>query len=347
MIAVDKMGICPLTWTLRRGELLFSSKLDALLAHPSTRADIDPQSIFDYCYFHVIPGPRTIYRGVSRLLPGHALHFRDGKVEIYRHFTPEFDETIRRPQVELAREFKEILVRSIDRARGPGPTGTFLSGGTDSSTVTGLLSRASNRPVDAFSIGFSVAEYDEMHYARIAARHFNVNHHEYSVTPEDVESAIPLIATAFDQPFGNASAVPAYFCGRMAREHGITRMLAGDGGDELFGGNSRYAVQKAFEVYHRLPHTLRRSVLEPAASNIALFRTLPGLRQLGGYVRHARPDLPDRLNAFNLLQFVGIDDLLDPTLRARIDPAAPLARQRDVWAHSSARSLVNRMLEYD
>ena len=315
-----------------------------LEARCTARAPVDPGRHRSTIDFRL----QTIYRGISRLLPGHALHFRDGTVEIYRHFTPEFDETVRRPQADLAREFKEILVRSIDRARGAGPTGTFLSGGTDSSTVTGLLSRASNRPVDAFSIGFSVAEYDEMYYARIAARHFNANHHEYSVTPEDVESAIPLIATAFDQPFGNASAVPAYFCGRMAREHGITRMLAGDGGDELFGGNTRYATQTMLSWYEYMPAPLRHNILEPLVAHIGAGRRFPPVRKFCRYVEHAKVPMPDRAEEYNLLSKLGAPNVLAANLLCNVDQDGPLALVRQVYSDTTgAHTLINRMLAFD
>ena len=102
-------------------------------------------------------------------------------------------------------------------------------------------------PADAYSIGFDAEGYDEMAYARIAARHFGARHHTYYVTPDDVLRAVPVIAATYDEPFGNASAVPTYYCASLAHGEGVQMMLAGDGGDELFGGNARYAKQKVFE----------------------------------------------------------------------------------------------------
>jgi asparagine synthetase B (glutamine-hydrolysing) len=130
--------------------------------------------------------------------------------------------------------------------------GAFLSGGTNSSTVAGLLGQALGRPPDTYSIGFGADGYEEMAYARIAARHFATRHHEYYVTPDDVVAAIPLVAAACDQPFGNASIVPTYYCARRARADGIERLLGGDGGDELFGGNDPYAKQHLLSLLGRL-----------------------------------------------------------------------------------------------
>ena len=111
-------------------------------------------------------------------------------------------------------------------------------------------------------MSFGESAYDELDYARSAARHFGVKLHEYVVTADDIADAAPRIAEAYDEPFGNTSAVAAYYCARLASGHGVTLMLAGDGGDELFAGNERYTAQRIFEAYGRVPRWLR-AALEP------------------------------------------------------------------------------------
>ena len=130
--------------------------------------------------------------------------------------------------------------------------------------------------------------YDEMEFARASAKHFDVNLIEYYVTPDDVVDALPIIANAYDEPFGNASAIPAYYCAKVARDHGKSCLLAGDGGDELFAGNERYAKQKIFELYGYVPDPLRR-VIEPMAFHI------PFLGKLKSYIEQANIPLPDRM----------------------------------------------------
>lgn len=120
-------------------------------------------------------------------------------------------------------------------------------------------------------MGFDADGYDEMEYARITTVHFKVKLHEYYVTPADVLQAMPLIAKTYDEPFGNDSAVPAYYCAKFARELGMTQLLAGDGGDELFAGNSRYAKQKVFDIYSHVPG-IAKSILEPLAFNLRPLR---------------------------------------------------------------------------
>ena len=344
MVFVDRFGIEPLCYRIGDATLGFA---DTACDVPGSTKTLSRQSLFDYLYFHVIPAPRTVYGDVLRLEPAHRLTASAASTASARYWKPQFAESDHGQRSERMVQFVDLVRRAVDEEAEESSTACFLSGGTDSSTIAGVLTRLRGVPAHAYSIGFEEKGYDEMAYARIAARHFGLVHHEYYVTPDDLVGAIPKMAASFDQPFGNSSVLPAYFCALRAREDGSTRLLAGDGGDELFGGNSRYAMQKAFEVYHALPRRLRHTVLEPAACNSALFRGVPGFRQLGGYVRHSRAEMPDRLNAFNLLHFVGIEALLDPDFRAGLDEAEPIELQRETWAKSTAGSLVNRMLEYD
>jgi len=236
-----------------------------------------------------------------------------------------------------------VAVRSHVAADG---IGCYLSGGTDSSTVAGLLTRVTGRPAETYSIGFDVQGYDEMEYARIAARHFGTRHHEYYITPEDLVAGMPTVAASYDQPFGNSSAVPAYYCARRAREDGVAKLLAGDGGDELFGGNTRYAKQRVFGAYDSLPGLVRKGLAEPL-TDTGLFDRLPLLRKGASYVRQARVPMPGRMHTYNLLIRVGLEEVLDARFLATVDAGGPERQQDQVYAACPATSLVNRMLAYD
>jgi asparagine synthase (glutamine-hydrolysing) len=198
---------------------------------------------------------------------------------------------------------------------------------------------------DVFSIGFDAAGYDEIEYASIAARHFGCRHHVYYVTPEDVIAAVPAIAGHYDQPFGNSSALAAYYCACRAREHGMRRLLAGDGGDELYGGNVRYAKQKVFAAYGAVPSVLR-AALEPLLLNDAA-RRVPLVRKLASYVAQARVPMPDRTDTYNLLVRHGIGNVFTPGFIAAIGDDEPAQLQRQVYAESDGAALVDRMLAYD
>jgi asparagine synthase (glutamine-hydrolysing) len=344
LLAVDRFSIETLCYAQEGDRIAFAERADEV---PVVDRELDTQSIYDYLHFHMIPAPSTVFRNVSRLPGGHALNVRNGSSQVCAYWRHEFVEGHRVDFQSAKSEFLRLVEDAVRRQAVDGRVGSFLSGGTDSSTVAGMLCRVSGRECDTYSIGFDSEGYDEMEYARLASRHFGTRHHEYYVTPDDLLSGIPEVARYYDQPFGNSSAVPAYFCARVAKDDGISHLLAGDGGDELFGGNSRYATQRLFDAYNMVPQSLRQGILEPLLADVAWTRKIPGLRQAGGYMRHARVPLPDRMETFNLIEALGVESILTPSFLAGIDRGAPLRHRRDVWHKCSAKSLVNRMLAYD
>ena len=264
LLAIDRIGVHQLVYTRTGGALAFATTLDSLAGHPAMQKRISPQALYDYLYFHVCPGPQTVYEESLRLPAGHCIEFGEGvDSEPRAYWSMRYRETDASSLEELKRDFVGLMESATREAAETPAVGSFLSGGTDSSTISGMLKRCIDRPARTFSIGFDVSGYDEMQYARIAARHFGCDHHEYYVTPSDVVDAVPKIAAFYDQPFGNASAIPTYYCARFAREDGVDLMLAGDGGDELFGGNERYAKQHVLGLYQRLPRALRKGLIEP------------------------------------------------------------------------------------
>jgi asparagine synthase (glutamine-hydrolysing) len=296
----------------------------------------------------MIPAPRTLFRGVRRLDLAQRLDYGTTGVRLSSHWRPSFEEDRREDVGALKQEFRDLLRSSVEDALdGADEAGCFLSGGTDSSTVAGLVAQITGRPARTFSIGFDAEGYDEMEYARIAARYFGTRHTEYYVTPQDLIDAIPKVARHYDQPFGNSSAVPAYHCARVARDAGVTRMLAGDGGDELFAGNARYAKQRVFSAYEAVPQGLRTGFVEPALLGAAAVRRLPLARKAASYVEQARVPMPDRMDTYNLLARLGIANVLAPEFMAQVDTAVVREEQRRVYGESRGGHLVNRMLAYD
>lgn len=342
--AVDRLGVRTLCYRVVQGRLRVAERADEL-ADGST--PVDPQALFDYLYFHAIPAPRTVFQGVFRLPPGHCVRLRDGRLTVQPYWTPEFEEGVKPAAFGALRdEFRDLLRQAVrDRLDGGGRPACFLSGGTDSSSVAGLVREVTGQGAASYSIGFEAEGYDEMAYARIAARHFGAEHHEYYVTPDDLLRSIPRVAAHHDQPFGNSSAVPAFHCALMAREQGVTRLLAGDGGDELFGGNSRYAKQRVFDAYGAVPGALRAGLLEPLLASP--LGGLPLLRKGRSYVQQARTPMPDRLALYNLLPRLGLAEVLEPGFLARVSAQAPLQQQREVWAAARAGSDLNRSLAFD
>ncbi|HYM86034.1 MAG TPA: asparagine synthase-related protein, partial [Pseudoxanthomonas sp.] len=309
LLAIDRMGTRALCYTTEGGKLVFGSTLDAIGAFPGSTHEISRQAIYDYVYFHMVPGPQTLYAHRERLLPGTFLTWDNGTRQTAPYWEMRFTEDEKRSFPDLKKEFLALVRESVEDAAQEGSTGTFLSGGTDSSTVAGMLREVTGEAPRTYSIGFDAHGFDEMSYARIAARHFETRHKEYYVTPDDVANAIPRIAAIHDQPFGNSSAVPTYYCAKLARDDGVDTLLGGDGGDELFGGNARYATQYLYSVYSDLPRPIRKTVIEPVVS------LLPEAGMAGKarrYIATASMPMPARYDHYNLLERLGPGAVFTP-----------------------------------
>ena len=345
MLAIDRMGIQPLAFAKTRKGIVFASDARAVAAHPDVDNALSPQGLFNYMYFHMVPSPGSIFTGVEKLLPGECAVWDQGLLERKFYWRLSYrddgggDNTLKKSD-----RFKLLLSDAVSTAADSPQVGTFLSGGTDSSTVTGFLTQSLGRAIDTFSIGFDADGYDEMEYARVASRHFGTRPHEYYLTPADVVDAIPRIAAAYDEPFGNASAIPAYYCAKLAHDAGINVMLAGDGGDEIFGGNARYAKQKVFELYWQLPAWARQNLIEPLSGALP---EVGLLRKAKSYVAQARIPLPDRLETYNFLRREPLDQILTPDFLAQIHTDQPETLLREVYDRTESQSFINCMLHLD
>ena len=347
VIAIDRLGTRTMCYSHSAGRLVFASNADSVIAHPSVGRDLSQQAIFNYLYCHVVPSPGTIYRAVRKVLPGECITFRDGRVDAHFYWHLPYRDDGNEPVEALERRLHELLRdaarHSIDDTSA---IGAFLSGGTDSSTVTALLTELTHQPARTYSIGFPADGFDEMNYARISARRYGAKSHEYYATPDDIVQAIPIITQAYDEPFGNDSAAPTYLCARMAREDGVQVMLAGDGGDEIFGGNVRYAKQKVFEAYAHIPSALRRGLIQPLAFAPGSGH-LPPLRKLASYIRQASIPLPDRLESYNFLHRSPLAEVFELDFLAAISQEEPIDLLRDVYGRTTSVSPVNRMMHLD
>lgn len=339
LLAIDRVGINALAFTVQNNVLVFGSQLDQIIAHPAINATIDPQGIYNYLYFHVVPSPDTIYQGVHKLQPAEYVEFGEGHLKRGFYWQRKYaDDT--GSKKALLKQLNGQLQEATRQCPHDAQTGAFLSGGLDSSTVVGMFSKVARRPIDAFSIGFSADGYDEMEYARITARHFQAKLHEYYVTPKDVLAAIPLITQSYDEPFGNASAVPAYYCAKFARDYGMERLLAGDGGDEIFAGNARYAKQKMFDYYRHVPN-FAKMLIEKLALD------LPLLRKLKSYVQQAAIPMPQRLETYNYLHRTPLSEIFTDDFLAQINPELPIHNLQQTYQRGPTEDFVKNMLFLD
>jgi len=344
-LVTDRFGVLPLCYALEGRRLAFSDRADGVPTRDM--AALDVQALFNYMYFHVVPAPRTIFQGVARVEAARRLTFSSRGIESQKTWRPRFDASASGGKVPTFAEFRETVRGAVSSEVDREDIGAFLSGGTDSSTVAGMLREVTGKAPEVVSIGFEAAGYDEVEFARITARHFGCSHHVYYVTPADVAASIPLIAGAYDQPFGNSSALPAYYCATVGRDRGLGKLLAGDGGDELFGGNVRYAKQKVFDLYPRIvPGWLRRGLVEPMVLS-PLPRSLALVRKVSSFVAQARVPMPDRAESYNLLDRLGAANLLSDCLLEAVHADEPRALQWQVYGEVTDAALVDRMLAYD
>ena len=220
VLALDRMGIERLCYAYRGGNLVFGSSVQSVATHPAVGRIIDPQAIYDYLYFHTIPAPRSLYQGIANCCRARSSTLDNGQLHVDFYWQADYAPDSGRVSTAIAACFASCWTSPYAAPMHPA-TAAFLSGGTDSSTVVGAFTAARGAPVDTFSIGFDAEGFDEMEYARCAAERYGSRPHEYYVKPPDIVSAIPVIAHEYDEPFGNDSAVPTYFCAKAAREAGL------------------------------------------------------------------------------------------------------------------------------
>ena len=223
--------------------------------------------------------------------------------------------------------------------------GTFLSGGTDSSSISGLLAKVHPTPVRSFSIGFDEDGYDELGYSRIASSHYGLDAHEYRVGEHDSVTAIPRLAQVFDEPFGNASAVPTFYCADLAAKSGVSLMIAGDGGDEIFGGNERYRKDRIFDWYHRAPRAVR--ALGTTISSGLNGHDWRFANRIKNFVQRASLPNPDRFYSDDSFASDHFDELLAGDFRAAVRRDDALDVQRRIYAQADADCDLHRLMYLD
>lgn len=257
----DRMGEKPLHFAERSGTFIFGSEIKSLLAYNGA---FEPATEFLNIYLSLgyIPAPYTLFKGISRLEPGHYLVVRNGKARNLTYWDlPDISEADMRSDADRTfEEFEDCFLDSVKiRMRSDVPFGAFLSGGLDSSSIVAAMSEQSQLPIETFTIGFSESGFDERALARQVAQRFHTNHREKVAIPDVFDQSLQLIRTHFDEPFGDASAIPVGMVSGVAREY-VTMVLTGDGGDEVLSGYTNYVTEKLSNRYSALPGPARSGI---------------------------------------------------------------------------------------
>lgn len=274
----DRLGIKPLYWGHCGPTFLFGSELKALHAYPDFHPTLNRQALAGYLKYAYVQTPLSIYEQIHKLPPGTILcRTADGQVTQKKFWTLEgviakglssttqkLDHTVEK---EALTDLEELLNDAISRRMiSDVPLGSFLSGGIDSSLVTAIAQRHSSRPIQTFTIGFEEKDYNEAPYAKAIADHLGTDHKALLVTPRQILDVVPLLPHLYDEPFADSSQIPTFLVSQLARQS-VTVALSGDGGDEVFGGYSRYLVGNAlWKTIHNMPF---------CGSIAALIKTIP------------------------------------------------------------------------
>ena len=332
LLARDRLGIKPLYYAERDGELVFSSELKPILQLPGVTPEVSWEAASHLFTFLATPSSQSIVEGVRKLEPARIATASAGRpLKIERYWDVEFEPDLKSTEDELVERLRAILVESVVLHEiSDVPIGAFLSGGIDSSTIVATMARLASGRVKTFSIGFAEAGYDEVEYARQVARAFGTDHHELILRP-DVVDVVEDLTWYLDEPFGDTSAIPTYMVSKLASEH-VKVVLSGDGGDELFGGYDKYLVEQSERRFDRVPSGIRRLA---GAAGDAMRDGMRGRR----FLQHVALDGPRRyLDAQTMfkagqLRALLQDDVFDEV--SRHDPLtaslAALETKRGDW----------------
>jgi asparagine synthase (glutamine-hydrolysing) len=327
LLARDRLGVKPLYYYQCGDFLAFASEIKALLEIPAIARNVDPDALDDYLSLRYIPGPRTMFRNIFRLQPGHTLVLENGQVRIHQYWDVAYSEPERNPQ-----DFLELLEESVRlRLVADVPLGLFLSGGLDSTAILSIMSRLAGGRVKTFSVGYESTnprdDVSEFEYARLAANTFGAEHYEYRLTSHQFEESIPGLIWHLDEPMADPTIIPLYHLSRLAREH-ITVVLSGEGADEILGGYNIYSRMLKLEAPFVKPLArLLKWAPSEALRHYGQMSSEPLNRRYRGVSRGFRPETK--------LSLIGADRMrrsflrLDGIFRATLDTpagASPLNR---------------------
>jgi asparagine synthase (glutamine-hydrolysing) len=347
MAAVDGFGINRLVYFEDARHLVLASRLDGIVRAPGVTPEVNPRAIANFLNFGVNLAPETIFRGVYRVPPGTMLASANGSTRLAPYWDMRYGVGGETGEERLSRKLEETVERAVAancREQDFSTLGAYLSGGTDSSTVVGMMSRLGRGPVNTFSIGFEEERFNELGYAEITAKRFQARHHTYLVSANDCFEALPRMVRCFDEPFANSSAIPTYFCGRLAAQHGVKTLLAGDGGDELFGGNERYRTDQMFQAYHSIPGVLRKGLIEP------LLKAAPQAGPFGmarSYVRRSNLAGFERFYSYNFLCAHPPEEVFTGEFLGALEGYSVLELPERYYNSAPARDHLDRLLYLD
>lgn len=343
LLARDKIGKKPLYYTrMDSGDLAFASEIKPLLCHPGVKRAADVQAMVDFLSVRYVPAPATLFANIYKVMPGHWLLYEDGHIHEECYWDYTFGPAERRPIEEHIKGIQEHIYRAVEeRMMADVPVGALLSGGVDSSIVSGIMSQLTSHKVKTFAVGFDHPDYSELPYARLVADHFGTDHHELVVKSSDLTQYWPRLTWHRDEPVSEPSDIGVYLISKLAREH-VKVVLSGEGGDELFAGYPKYVVDWLARYYHIIPATLRQNIIQSAIDRLPY-----SMRKLKTASRNISAPAPQRwMNWFGIFNGLLKEQIIAADIRAAIDMDA--SRQFRYWLEGNPqRDDLSSMLYLD
>ena len=349
-LARDRFGVKPLYYVHdASGSLYFASEIKALIEVGAVKPEINFNALPDQFANHGTSGEETLFCGVKRLLPGHTLTWKDGRIDIREfwdlNFEPKHDDL---SEAEYVEEWRDLFRQSVKlRLMADVPLGMFLSGGIDSSAIAAIMSRMVKDPIKTFSVGFSEREANELEYARLIAKRFRTDHHEITITPEQFFAALPELVWHEDEPIGFVASVPLYFVSKLAAEH-VKVVLTGEGADETLAGYGRY--QKALRL---LKYGGKYETVTPAFLRDAVrggVATLPATfnRKLSRTFLSRESDIQNLFfDNFSVFPRAMQKQLFSQGICEKIADTNPYTRQNAWLDNSDAEDILDKLLYAD
>lgn len=342
-IARDRLGIKPFYYTSSGGKFIFASEIKAILEYQGLDRETDTEGLLSYLTLQYVLAPMTMFKGIKKLLPGHILSIHNNKVEDRCYWDVDFFNNTRVEDEEICVEkIEEMFRKSVEsRLISDVPLGALLSGGIDSSIVVAMMSSTLNRPVETFTVGFTVKkDYDETKYAREVASFLGTTHHELILHPKTAE-ILPKIIRHLDEPIADQAALPTYLICQLAKKH-VTVVLTGEGGDELFAGYPRYILDRFAEFLHQFPHISNKSMIKRLINPLPFGSTLKR-RMIKLF--SSESDAFDRnvewLSIFNKEE---LNALLSPHLKQILNNRHPV---EDVRKYFKGKESLDRLIHID
>ena len=260
-LARDRLGKKPLYFYKSDSVFLFSSEIKSIIRYPGFDKKINHEAMYDYFLYQYIPDSTSIFKEINQIPPGHYMIFKDNKIKLLKYWQIENDQSNILNEDDYKEELRYLLFDSTKiRMISDVPYGVFLSGGTDSSIITALMSDISSSRIKTFSLSGGEGAFNELEYARIVSERNNTIHRDFHIQDLDLISLLEELGKKIDQPFGDSSIIPTYLISKYAKKE-VTVALSGEGGDELFGGYNWYKNYLFIRKYwKKIPSKLRSSL---------------------------------------------------------------------------------------